>query len=36
MTQHPVQPGDLMYVKGYGFLCPLLKIWVKILVKIKW
>ena len=34
MTQHPVQPGD--YVKGYGFLCPLLKIWVKILVKIKW
>ena len=20
MTQYPVQPGDWMYVKGYGFL----------------
>ena len=33
MMRYSVQPRDWIFVKGYGF-CPLLKMWVKPLVKI--
>ena len=33
MTRYSVQPGDRIFVKGYGFLS-FTEIWVEMLVKI--
>ena len=34
MTRYLVLPRDRIFVKGYGFIYLLLKIWVKLLLKI--
>ena len=28
--RYSIEPRDRIYVKGYGYFCPLLKTWLKI------